>query len=107
MKRARDMVLPLARLAMAACSMPHSDSARGVGQSADPARAHQHGTPGPDARPILYESLGTYSYRITTASPDAQRWFDQGLRLVYAFNHQEAQRAFLEAARLDPGCAMC
>jgi tetratricopeptide (TPR) repeat protein len=57
--------------------------------------------------PVLYDSLGTYTYRITTTSPGAQRWFDQGLRLVYAFNHHEAQRAFREAARLDPRCAMC
>jgi len=56
---------------------------------------------------VLYDSLGSYSYRITTTSADAQRWFDQGLRLVYAFNHHEAQRAFREAARLDPACAMC
>jgi tetratricopeptide (TPR) repeat protein len=66
-----------------------------------------HARHGAHARPLLYESLGTYSYRITTASPEAQRWFDQGLRLVYAFNHHEAQRAFREAARLDPACAMC
>ena len=58
-------------------------------------------------RPVLYDSLGSYSSRITTASPEAQRWFDQGLRLVYAFNHNEAQKAFREATRLDPGCAMC
>jgi len=66
-----------------------------------------HTAAGRGERPVLYDSLGSYSYRITTASPQAQRWFDQGLRLVYAFNHQEAQRAFQEAARLDPGCAMC
>jgi len=66
-----------------------------------------HGQPAADARPVLYDSLGNYSYRITTASPDAQRWFDQGLRLVYGFNHHEAQKAFREAARLDPQCAMC
>jgi tetratricopeptide (TPR) repeat protein len=60
-----------------------------------------------DRPPVLYDSLGNYSYKITTASPQAQRWFDQGLRLVYAFNHNEAQRAFREAARLDPACAMC
>lgn len=61
----------------------------------------------PSKPPVLYDSLGRYSYRITTASPEAQRWFDQGLRLVYAFNHHEAQRAFREAARIDPACAMC
>ena len=66
-----------------------------------------HGHPGPDGPPPLYDSLGSYSYRITTTTPTAQRWFDQGLRLVYAFNHAEAQRAFREAVRLDPSCAMC
>src|SRR5262249_49164210 len=43
---------------------------------------------------------------ITTRSKLAQRYFDQGLRLVYAFNHDEAARSFGEAARLDPDCAM-
>src|SRR6185369_17488805 len=60
-----------------------------------------------DGAVVLYKNLGGYAYRITTTSSDAQRWFDQGLRLVYAFNHAEAQKAFREAARLDPGCAMC
>src|SRR5882724_9033349 len=66
-----------------------------------------HGQPSAGDRAVLYDSLRSYSYRITTTSADAQRWFDQGLRLVYAFNHHEAQRAFREAARLDPACAMC
>ena len=55
----------------------------------------------------LYDNLGTHHYRISTSNPQAQRYFDQGLRLYYAFNHQEAIRAFSEAARLDPACAMC
>jgi tetratricopeptide (TPR) repeat protein len=55
----------------------------------------------------LYDNLGDYAYTITTDVPLAQRYFDQGLRLYYAFNHAEAIRAFDEAARLDPGCAMC
>ena len=54
----------------------------------------------------LYQNLGDHRYTITTQSPQAQRYFDQGLRLYYAFNHQEAIRAFQEAARLDPTCAM-
>jgi tetratricopeptide (TPR) repeat protein len=58
------------------------------------------------ARVPLYNNLGTHQYRITTSVPMAQRYFDQGLRLYYAFNHQEAIRAFEEAARLDPQCAM-
>ena len=44
---------------------------------------------------------------ITTRVPAAQRYFDQGLRLVYGFNHGEAIRAFDEAARRDPDCAIC
>src|SRR5262249_52731816 len=57
--------------------------------------------------PPLLTDLGTYQQKITTSSPAAQAYFDQGLRLVYGFNHVEAQRAFREAARLDPTCAMC
>jgi hypothetical protein len=44
---------------------------------------------------------------VTTRNPLAQRFFDQGLSLAYAFNHAEAARSFREAARLDPQCAMC
>ena len=55
----------------------------------------------------LYNDLGSYHRTITTANPTTQRYFDQGLRLVFGFNHAEAIRAFTEAARLDPNCAMC
>lgn len=55
----------------------------------------------------LYDNLGTLHYPITTTVPLAQRYFNQGLRLYYAFNHQEAIRSFKEGARLDPACAMC
>jgi len=70
---------------------------------------HEHGSaPAPTAAtPPLFEDLGRYHRAITTTSPRAQAYFDQGLRLVYGFNHYEAQAAFREAARLDPGCAMC
>jgi tetratricopeptide (TPR) repeat protein len=61
-----------------------------------------------DARsPVrLFDNLGTLHHAVTTTSDRAQRFFDQGLRLVYAFNHEEAVRAFEEAARLDPSAAM-
>lgn len=59
------------------------------------------------ARAPLYENLGRHHYPITATAPLVQRYFDQGFRLYYAFNHQEAIRAFDEAARLDPQCAMC
>lgn len=55
----------------------------------------------------LYTDLGNHHRAITTRVPNAQRYFDQGLRLVFGFNHAEAIRAFTEAARLDPTCAMC
>jgi tetratricopeptide (TPR) repeat protein len=55
----------------------------------------------------LYTDLGSHHYAITTRVPLAQRYFDQGLRLYYAFNHAEAIRSFAEAGRLDSACAMC
>lgn len=54
----------------------------------------------------LYDDLGTHHHPITTTSTEAQRYFDQGLRMVYAFNHEEAILAFEAAARLDPTAAM-
>ncbi|MGH7517311.1 MAG: hypothetical protein ACREOC_07560 [Gemmatimonadales bacterium] len=62
-------------------------------------------SPPPDSVP-LYDNLGDF-HRKVTARPIAQRYFDQGLRLYYAFNHAEAIRAFEEGARRDPRCAMC
>ena len=54
----------------------------------------------------LYDNLGSLQHPITTIEPLAQRYFDQGIRLVFAFNHEEAIRSFEEAARLDPDAAM-
>src|SRR6187549_3052716 len=54
----------------------------------------------------LYDNLGTLHHPISTTSELAQRYFDQGLRLVYAFNHEEAIHSFEEAAKQDPSAAM-
>ena len=54
----------------------------------------------------FFEGLGSYSRKITTDSPRAQRYFNQGLAFLHGFNHGEAIRSFQEAARLDPKCAM-
>jgi tetratricopeptide (TPR) repeat protein len=54
----------------------------------------------------LFDNLGSHHHAVTTSSPMAQKYFDQGVRLVYGFNHEEAERAFEEAARLDPNLAM-
>jgi hypothetical protein len=56
--------------------------------------------------PPLFEGLGPVHHEVKTRVPMAQKYFDQGLRLAYAFNHEEAGRAFLEAARLDSTCTM-
>ena len=58
----------------------------------------------PDA--VALDGLGPHRRPVTGASPEAQRWFDQGLNVAYAFNHDEAIRAFTKAATLSPGCAM-
>ena len=55
----------------------------------------------------LLDGLGNYHFAITTAKPEVQRWFDQGLMLTYGFNHDAAERSFLRATELDPDCAMC
>ncbi|HEY7601979.1 MAG TPA: hypothetical protein VIB60_05695 [Methylomirabilota bacterium] len=91
-RRIRTM-LGLFALALAACS----------GQPA----AHHHAGAGGAAPPMLLDGLGSYHQTITTPSREAQAYFDQGLRLVYGFNHVEAEHAFREAVRLDPVCAMC
>ena len=81
-------VLPMAAAAlMCACSKPAPEST----------------TP----KAPLYDNLGSYHHPITTKSPEAQKYFDQGLTLSYAFNHAEAIRAFRKAQALDPKCAMC
>lgn len=55
----------------------------------------------------LFEGLGNHTHPITTADAGAQRYFNQGLILAFAFNHAEAIRSFRAAQRLDVNCAMC
>src|SRR3954449_10823956 len=55
----------------------------------------------------LYDGLGSFHRAVTTRSPEAQRYFDQGMRFVWAFNHDEATRSFAKAAAVDPSCASC
>jgi tetratricopeptide (TPR) repeat protein len=54
----------------------------------------------------LYPNFTGYARNITTKSAEAQRWFDQGIQLLYGYNHDEAIRSFEKAAELDPSCAM-
>ncbi|HEX9180021.1 MAG TPA: hypothetical protein VF859_06485 [Burkholderiales bacterium] len=65
------------------------------------------GAAGRVGRPILLDGIGAYHHPVSTRSPLAQRYFDQGLVLAWGFNMGEAERSFREAARLDSQCAMC
>ncbi|MFL6605849.1 MAG: hypothetical protein ACJ8R9_31610 [Steroidobacteraceae bacterium] len=55
----------------------------------------------------LFDGLGTFHRKIPTSSAEAQQYFDQGMRLMWAFNHDESSRSFARAAQLDPDCAIC
>ena len=65
---------------------------------------HQHG--GTTQAHELHPGLGHYHHPITTKNPEAQTYFNQGLTLLYGFNHEEAARYFRRAAELDPEAAM-
>lgn len=54
----------------------------------------------------LLQGLGPHTRTVTTKSPQAQKYFDQGMNLLFGFAHGAAIRSFQEAARLDPECAM-
>jgi tetratricopeptide (TPR) repeat protein len=62
---------------------------------------------GPQRLAPLLDGLGDHTRPVATVDAMAQRFFDQGFVLAFAFNHAEAARAFREAQRLDPACAMC
>ncbi|HQW64026.1 MAG TPA: hypothetical protein PLI00_14255 [Pseudomonadota bacterium] len=59
------------------------------------------------AGPHRFDTLGALHRPISSKNPDAQAWFDQGLRMAYGFNHQAAGQAFAEAVKADPDCAIC
>ncbi len=55
----------------------------------------------------LFDGMGEHHHPITTKDADAQRYFDQGVIIDFAFNHAESVRSFKAAQTLDPECAMC
>jgi Flp pilus assembly protein TadD len=65
----------------------------------------QHDAPPPKPA-TLVTGVGEQHHPVTTKNPEAQQFFDQGLRYIYAFNHYEAARSFQRAAELDPKLAM-
>src|SRR4051812_28908793 len=71
----------------------------------------QHDSPGmsmagKEQPATLMSGLGSFHHEVSTTKMEAQRFFDQGLTLVYAFNHEAAVRSFKRAAELDPQMAM-
>ena len=75
--------------------------------SSQPSAATSQPSPSPEsAHEPIFDGLGNLHHAVTTNSPLAQRFFDQGLTFVYAFNDDEAADSFKEGARLDPNMAM-
>ena len=62
--------------------------------------------PAAHSPPKLYSGMGSLHHKIATTNPEAQKFFDQGLTLVYGFNHEQAIRSFERASELDPNAAM-
>ena len=75
-----------------------------IGSSGLPAKPTKPGSE-PTSVP-LYNGLGKHSRPVAKSNAEAQKFFDQGLNFMYAFNHDEAVRAFRRAAEFDPDCAM-
>src|SRR5579871_73837 len=107
----------LAMLGLAACSKPASNAganAAGMDMSAPmnmkmtmiPMPSVYAGEADKPGAPV-FKGLGDHKHPISTKNAQTQMLFDQGVNLMFGFNHAEAIRSFREAARLDPDCAMC
>jgi tetratricopeptide (TPR) repeat protein len=82
-----------------------------LGESAfaqQPAEHAEHAAPAAKAKPTatLMTGYGNWHHPVSTKNAQAQAFFDQGLRQIYAFNHDEASRSFQRAGELDPKLAM-
>jgi tetratricopeptide (TPR) repeat protein len=71
--------------------------------------ADGHAAAAPDSAPpaLLRDALGPFTWPVSTASAQAQAYFDQGVKLMYAYARVHARPSFAQARRLDPACAMC
>ena len=86
--------------------MPSAPMSGMVMKMVDPMPGVYMGTADKPGAPI-FKGLGNHHHKISTKNARTQRLFDQGVNLLFGFNHAEAMRSFREAARLDPHCAMC
>src|ERR1700730_1387529 len=101
------------RPALAAALLISMTALVGAAQ-ADPPADHSHAAPHLPATVAdwargarLFQGLGDFHRAVTSASAPAQQYFDQGMRLLWAFNHDESTLSFAKAAELDPACAAC
>jgi tetratricopeptide (TPR) repeat protein len=92
--RLRGLVILAALAAPALVAFPVAGQAAGT---------HHHG----ERMPLYGVRLGDYTWPVATSSQPAQAYFDQGMRLMYAYAPAEALRSFVEARTEDPQCAMC
>ncbi|HYY93690.1 MAG TPA: hypothetical protein VE713_04165, partial [Pyrinomonadaceae bacterium] len=67
---------------------------------------HDGHSMGSNSEASLVNGMGSLHHPVSTGDAEAQKFFDQGLSFVYAFNHDEAVRSFRRAAELDPELAM-
>ncbi len=98
--------MPIAVAALEHSGFPHGQHGPLQSRSVDNI-ADIVAPPSPSDTVPLYTDLGSHHKRISTQVSATQQYFNQGLRLVYGFNHAEAIRSFTRAAALDPTCAMC
>lgn len=75
------------------------------GLGAQTSGGHHEGEAG--LMPLYTEILGEYTWSVSTRSEEAQAYFDQGTRLMYAYTPTDARRSYEAARTIDPQCAMC
>jgi hypothetical protein len=68
---------------------------------------HDAPPPGSERRLVMVPGMGTGGFPIATNKPEAQAWFDYGMKVAHAFYHEDAKLAFRRAREIDPACAMC
>ena len=110
----RHILMAVSAIALTSCSHfrhHERERERGVAETAVPVEMTTPATETADLATLagapLFEGMGDFHREITTASPDAQAYFDQGMVLAFGFNHAESIRSFRAAQTLDPDCAMC
>ena len=110
------LVLLVTSAALAACAKSSAPTAPAASIAPPPPPAAEQQMPAMQAPAtlqewahgaMLFDGLGSFHRGITTRSKEAQQYFDQGMRFLWAFNHDESTRSFAQAALLDPDCAMC